>query len=84
MAIYHPNRPTEDIGHGTRTGFRVVSLLGVIAFILFVAWFAFGPTVSNVDTVNPPAGDTNTPTESMAAPEQQPNPPAPSPQPATP
>ncbi len=84
MAIYHQDRRTEsyDLGHGTRMGFRVVSLVGVIAFIALLGYFIFGPKMSVSE--NPPAGDTNTPVESMAAPAQEQKPTAQSAPPAAP
>lgn len=73
--------PNYDVGHGTRKGFRIASVLGVLLFVAFLAYFAAGPRMSVSE--NPPAGDTNTPAESMAAPEQQETP-ATNPAPATP
>jgi hypothetical protein len=68
MAIQRENR-SYDLGHGTRMGFRMASVLGVVVFVAFLAYFAMGPRMSVSE--NPPAGDTNTPVESMAAPKQQ-------------
>lgn len=68
MAIDRENT-NYDLGHGTRNGFRIASVLGVLLFVAFIAYFAVGPRISVSE--NPPAGDTNTPVESMAAPKQQ-------------
>jgi|GEM_PF-6765881 len=78
MAIYQHDRPTgdrraDDIGHGTRAGFRYVSVFGIIAFVLLLSFFIWGPQKSA--TENPPAGQTNSQLETKAAP-PQPNPPA--------
>lgn len=56
-----------DIGHGTRMGFRVASVFAFVVALAFVAWFVFGPT--NVQTENPPAGDTQI--EKQVAPPKQ-------------
>ena len=75
MAVYdHHKQRSYDIGHGTRMGFRVVSILGVIGLVAFLAYFIYGSPMAVSE--NPPAGDTNTPVESMAAPPQQETPPA--------
>jgi hypothetical protein len=77
---------TYDLGHGTRTGFRAVSLFAVLALVTFLAWFVFGPT-GNAPDETPAAG--NTQIEQQAAPptkdEAPTATPAPSPpQPASP
>lgn len=94
MAIYHSNHRPEDIGHGTRAGFRYVSLFGSIAFVLFIAFFIWGP--SKTQTENPASNaEENTqlekqvvppkqPENPATAPQAQPQPQPPAPQPATP
>lgn len=89
MAVYHHDEERSyDVGHGTRMGFRIVSILGVIGLVAFLAYFIYGAPTAVSE--NPPAGDTNTPVESMAAPPQletpaavpaQPNPTQPAAQP---
>lgn len=70
MTVYHHDKQrNEDIGHGTRMGFRVASILGVIGLVTFLAYFIYGSPMAVSE--NPPAGDTNTPVESLAAPPQQ-------------
>jgi len=94
MAIYQNDRHTDDVGHGTRAGFRYVSLFGIIAFVLLLAFFIWGPQKSSTEN---PAGITteNTQLEKQVKPAPQPvnpattpqtenTPVAPSPQPATP
>jgi hypothetical protein len=91
MAVYHHDEQRYDVGHGTRMGFRIVSILGVIGLVAFLAYFIYGSPMAVSE--NPPAGETTTPVESMAAPPQQETPaavpaqpnsaqtPAPTPQP---
>jgi hypothetical protein len=93
MAIYQNDRQPEDIGHGTRAGFRYVSVFGIIAFVLLLTFFVWGPQKSATEN---PAGTTteNTPLEQVkpepqpanpaTTPQLEPAPVAPSPQPATP
>ncbi len=94
MAAYREDRGTDNVGHGTRAGFRYVSIFGIVAFVLLVIFFVWGPAKSPRE--NPPAGENNTQLEKNAAPPPQPAnpatspeveptaPAAPSPQPATP
>jgi hypothetical protein len=65
----HLKDRNKDVGHGTRMGFRISSVVGVLLFVAIITFFAAGPRMSVSD--NAPGGDTNTPAESMAAPEQQ-------------
>lgn len=70
MATHHPrtdNRQSQ-MGHGTRMGFRVASLLAVVGGVAFVAYFIFGPTWSEPE--NPPA-DVNTQLEKQVAPPKE-------------
>jgi hypothetical protein len=70
MAVYdHDEQRSYDVGHGTRMGFRIVSILGAIGLVAFLVYFIYGSPMAVSE--NPPAGQTNTPVESMAAPPQQ-------------
>ena len=83
MALYQPSRDDLEPGHGTRMGFRIASLLGIVLFVGFIAFFIWGPRQTASE--NPSAGE-NAQVEKQAAPQPTAPPAAPqqaAPQPAT-